>query len=49
MDADAADVMFSRSCYKEFADSFALKKLEDKAEKMEDSYARADAQLFSKV
>ena len=32
MDADAADVMFHWSCYKEFTDSCVLKKLEDKAE-----------------
>lgn len=49
MDAVAADVMYHRSCYKEFTDSCALKKLEDTAEEMGDSYAQAYAQLFAEV
>ena len=49
MDAVAADVMYHRSCYKEFTDSCVLKKLEDTAEEMGDSYAEAYAQLFAEV
>ena len=49
MDAVAADVMYHWSCYKEFTDSCALKKLEDTEEKMGDSYAQAYAQLFAEV
>ena len=49
MDAAAADVKYHRSCYKEFTDSCALKKLEDTAEEMSDLNAQAYAQLFAEV
>ena len=49
MDAVAADVMYHRSCYKEFTDSCALKKLEDTAGEMGDSHAQAYALFFSEV
>ena len=49
MDAVAVDVIYHRSCYKEFTDSCVLRKLEDTAKEMGDSYAQAYAQLYAEV
>ena len=49
MDAVAADIMYHRSCSKAFTDSCELKKLENTAEEMGDSYSQGYAQIFSEV
>ena len=42
-------IRYHQSCYKEFTDSCALKKLEDTAKEMSDLNAKAYAQVFAEV